>query len=70
MVQRQNRAAIVGESPAARTLITAHGLWISMLWMLFIGAISAVFVTAALGHVLVAMVIGLIAGAFFAGMAS
>lgn len=41
-----------------------------MLWMLFIAGISAVFVTAALGHVLVAMIIGLITGAFFAGMAS
>lgn len=41
-----------------------------MLWMLFIAAITAVFVTAALGQVLAAMIIGLIAGAFFAGMAS
>ena len=41
-----------------------------MLWMLFIASVIAVFVTAALGQVLVAMIIGLISGAFFAGMAS
>ncbi|WP_133160877.1 hypothetical protein [Mycobacterium ahvazicum] len=70
MIRRQNRAAIVGRAPAAGPLITAHRLWIGMLWMLFIAGISAVFVTAALGHVLVAMIIGLITGAFFAGMAS
>lgn len=70
MIRRQNRAAIAGQSPTTGTLITAHRLWISMLWMLFIAAITAVFVTAALGQVLAAMIIGLIAGAFFAGMAS
>ncbi|BBX40951.1 hypothetical protein [Mycobacterium simiae] len=70
MIRRQDRAGIVGVSPTAGTLITAHRLWISMLWMLFIAATSAVFVFAALGQVLVAMIIGLIAGAFFAGMAS
>jgi hypothetical protein len=41
-----------------------------MLLMLFIASGSAVFVAAALGQVLTAMIIGLIAGAFFAGMAS
>jgi hypothetical protein len=70
MFRRQNRAAIVGQSPAAGTLITAHRLWVGMLCMLFIAAITAVFVTAALGQVLAAMIIGLISGAFFAGMAS
>ncbi|BBZ70301.1 MULTISPECIES: hypothetical protein [Mycobacterium] len=70
MIRRRNRAAIVGQSPAVGTLITAHRLWIAMLWMLFIASVSAVFVTAALGQVLTAMIIGLITGAFFAGMAS
>jgi len=70
MIRKQSRAAIVGQSPAAGSLITARRLWISMLWMLFIASVIAVFVTAALGQVLVAMIIGLISGAFFAGMAS
>ncbi|MEE6175004.1 hypothetical protein [Mycobacterium sp. 050134] len=70
MIRRQNRAAIVGGQSPAAGLITAHRLWVGMLWILFIAAVSAVFATAALGQALVAMIIGLIAGAFFAGMAS
>ncbi|OBK32778.1 hypothetical protein A5659_01925 [Mycobacterium sp. 1165196.3] len=70
MVRRQNRAAIAGPSPAAGTLITAHRLWVGLLLMLFMAGVTSTFVAAALGQVLVAMIIGLITGAFFAGMAS
>ncbi|GAB1813087.1 hypothetical protein MUNTM_21250 [Mycobacterium sp. MUNTM1] len=69
MIRRQNRAAIAGPSPAAGTL-TTHRLWVSLVLMLFIAGVSSTLVAAALGQVLVAMIIGLITGAFFAGMAS
>lgn len=70
MIRRQNRAAVVGQSPAAGTLITAHRVWVSLLLMLFIAGVTSTFVAAALGQVLLAMIIGLVTGAFFAGMAS
>lgn len=70
MIRRHHRAPVVGPPPAAGALMTAHRLWVSMLWMLCIAATSAVVVAEALGQVLVAMIIGIIAGAFFAGMAS
>lgn len=69
MIRKHNRAAIAGPSPPRDVDHRSPTVGQPAIDALHSG-VSATFVAAALGHVLVAMIIGLITGAFFAGMAS
>jgi hypothetical protein len=72
MVRVHNGAVVPSQADpprAAGSMLTARALLGALLFTIFIAAVVAVFVAAASGQVAVAIVIGLVSGAFFAGLA-
>lgn len=67
MVRGQIRPAMAGQPRVAASVVTARRVWAAVLWMIGIFAIPAIIVAASQGEKVLAIIIGLIAGAIITG---